>query len=106
MKRTIEPQELEELLRDNKDVVLIDVRRRADYEADKAMIPGAIWRDPEEKEHWSGDLPKDKDVVIYCVKGGSVSNSVLDYLRDKNVSARYVEGGIKAWQGAGGEVTG
>jgi hypothetical protein len=34
-----------------------------------------------------------------------VSNSVLDYLRDKNVSSRYVEGGIQAWQGAGGEVT-
>ncbi len=33
-----------------------------------------------------------------------MSNSVLDHLRDKNVSARYVEGGIKAWQGAGGEV--
>ncbi len=39
MKRTIEPQELKELLKDNEDVVLIDVRRRSDYEADKAMIP-------------------------------------------------------------------
>ena len=42
--------------------------------------------------------------MLYCVRGGSVSNSVLDNLRSKNIDARFIEGGIVAWKEAGGEV--
>jgi len=42
--------------------------------------------------------------VLYCVRGGSVSNSVLDNLRAKQINARFIEGGIVAWKEAGGTV--
>jgi len=39
------------------------------------------------------------------VRGGSVSNSVLDALRAQGLQARYIEGGLEGWKAAGGEVT-
>ena len=47
-------------------------------------------------------MPKDKEVVIYCARGGSISNSVLDHLLGQGVKTRYIEGGIEAWKAAGG----
>jgi len=105
MKTTITPDELKALVRENKELVILDVRRKADYEAEKHLIPGAVWRDPEQIESWSADIPKDREVALYCVKGGSASQSVADRLRRQNVKACYVAGGLKAWRESGGEVT-
>jgi rhodanese-related sulfurtransferase len=78
-------------------VCLLDVRRKADYEKSPAMIEGAVWRDPEKVEEWSKVLPKDQDVVIYCVKGGSVSQSVVAALQKSHPEVKFLEGGILGW---------
>ena len=101
MERTIKPQ----VLKANLDAVtLIDVRRKSDLDSDTSKLPGATWYDPEQIEAWGAQLPKDQEVVLYCVRGGSVSNSVLDSLLSKGINARFIEGGIVAWKEAGGEV--
>jgi rhodanese-related sulfurtransferase len=105
MSGTITPAELKNHLKDEKqDLVILDVRRKSDYEADPKIIPGAIWRDPENVDQWSREIPKDKDVAIYCVRGGSVSKSVASRLIQEKVQARILEGGITAWKELGGEV--
>ena len=101
MQRTIKPQDLQNTLN---SATILDVRRKTDLEADSSKLPGATWHDPEQIETWAAQLPKDQDVVLYCVRGGSVSNSVLDHLLAKGISARYIEGGIVAWKEAGGTV--
>lgn len=93
MERTIRPAELKQL----SNVVLVDVRREADFTSGPAMMNGALRKLPEAAEAWADTLPKEGDVVIYCARGGSVSNSVLDVLLEKGISARYLEGGIEAW---------
>jgi rhodanese-related sulfurtransferase len=103
MKPTLSPSELKKLL-DRNSVTLLDVRRKADYEAEPDLIPGAAWRDPEQVESWSRELPKDRPVVVYCVKGGAVSQSITATLTGKQVDARFVEGGLKAWKEAGGRL--
>ncbi len=103
MSRTINPQELKSLL-GNKDVKVIDVRRKDDYAADNSAIPGASWFDPANIDGWCDTMPKDKELVLYCVRGGAVSNSVVDTLQAKGVKARFIEGGISAWKEAGGSV--
>ena len=45
-----------------------------------------------------------QDIVLYCVRGGGVSNSVVDALQAKGLKARFIEGGIEGWKAAGGEV--
>jgi rhodanese-related sulfurtransferase len=101
MNPTLSPDELKKLLA-SKSVTLLDVRRKADYAAEPNLIPGAAWRDPEQVESWSRELPKDRPVVVYCVKGGAVSQSITATLTGKQVNARFVEGGLKAWKEAGG----
>ena len=101
MERSIKPQDLQFNL---KNVTIIDVRRKSDLDSDTSKLPGATWHDPEQIETWAGSLPKDKEVVLYCVRGGSVSNSVLDNLRGKGIQARFIEGGIVGWKEAGGAV--
>lgn len=62
--------ELKKSLNDGTNVCLIDVRRAADYENSPEMITGATWEDPEKVEDWSKKMPQDKELVVYCVKGG------------------------------------
>lgn len=98
MKSSISSEELKRLLEKNPDAaVVIDVRRKSDFEADKRYIPGAQWRDPEQVDIWSKTLPHDKAIVVYCVRGGSVSQSVSGKLLENQVQARYLEGGLAAW---------
>jgi rhodanese-related sulfurtransferase len=104
MSKSITATELGKLLQEKSDLVIVDVRRKSDYEADKEVIPGAVWQDPEQVEEWSKDLPEQKDVVIYCVRGGSVSQSVSKRLAEGKVNVSIIEGGIAAWKEAGGEI--
>lgn len=103
MSRTISTQDFK-AIQGNKDVTVIDVRRKEDYTADNSVIPGSTWFDPANIDNWCTTMPQDKDVVLYCVRGGGVSNSVVDTLQAKGVKARFIEGGIAAWKEAGGKV--
>ena len=98
MSRTITPQAFKEQIDKEKNILVLDVRRDADYQADREMIPGAVKRNPEQVEEWAQEIPKDKDVVVYCIRGGSVSNSVVDKLLAAGVSAHYIEGGWEAYK--------
>jgi len=101
MSRTISPNELKALV-DSQSVMLVDVRRQNDYDADRVKLPNAQWKNPEQMAEWSASLSKDMDIVIYCVRGGGVSNSVVDHLQGQGLKARFIEGGIEAWKAAGG----
>lgn len=98
MNRTITATELKQKLAKGDKPAIVDVRRKADFDADPQQIPGATWQDPERMQEWSKQLPRDREVVIYCARGGSVSNSVLDHLQQNKINARFVEGGIAAWK--------
>jgi uncharacterized protein len=97
MTKSINPPELRKRLTGVEAPSLIDVRRKTDYEAYPKKIAGAVWRDPEKIEDWVKDLPSDASAVVYCVKGGSVSQSVADRLQKEGREVEFLEGGLKAW---------
>ena len=103
MTATLQPGELDALLHTQpaRKVMLLDVRRRADYESDPGRIPGAEWRDPEQVAAWSAGLAPDRRLVVYCARGGSVSRSVAAALAEKGIAVEYLEGGIAAWKASG-----
>lgn len=101
MERTIKAETLKTELNGKH---LIDVRRKTDLDASSEQLPGAAWHDPEQLASWADTLPKERDIVLYCVRGGSVSNSVVDALQARGLNARFIEGGIEGWKAAGGEV--
>ena len=110
MERTITPDALKSMLAGEATPaalpVLLDVRRADDRAKEPAAIPGAVWHDPTAFEAWTSDLDPSREIVLYCVRGGSVSNSVLGALLAQGLKARYIGGGLEGWKAAGGAVTG
>ena len=101
----IKVKDLAEQLAATRDITLLDVRRKADFDQWPRKIKGARWFDPEAVAEWLDAVPRDRDVVVYCVKGGSVSQSVTEKLAGQGCRARFLEGGIKAWHEDGGAVS-
>lgn len=97
MADSITPQELKALLGGDETPGLFDVRRKSDFDAAPGKIPCATWHDPEQADAWIHDIPRDKPIIVYCVKGGSVSQSIASKLEQSNPDVRFLQGGIKAW---------
>lgn len=97
MAHPITAEELKNLLASYQNPAVFDVRRKSDYEAAPQTIGHAVWLDPEKADEWKDEIPRDRPVVVYCVKGGSVSQSIADRLQQSHPDVRFLEGGIKAW---------
>ncbi len=83
------------------DAILLDVRRAGMFEKAQTMIPNAWWHDPALVSHWAQDLRRDQAVVVYCIYGHEVGRTTAMRLCAAGVNARFLEGGIDAWQTAG-----
>ncbi|VAW81456.1 hypothetical protein MNBD_GAMMA12-874 [hydrothermal vent metagenome] len=100
--RSIKPEEF--ITKKDELVAVLDIRRDSDYEASEEIVPGATWKNPAAIDEWIETVPKEGQVVIYCVRGGGVSNSVVDRLQAEGFNAQFIEGGIEGLKGAGGTV--
>jgi superoxide dismutase, Fe-Mn family len=80
---------------------LVDVRRAAVFHAAPSCIAGAPWRDPSAVEAWALEAWGDRTLVVYCVHGHEVSRATAMRLQAKGVHARFLMGGMEAWQSMG-----
>lgn len=97
MEKNITTTEIADLLQTENKVTLLDVRRKEDYEKSPEGIGAAQWRDPAAVEQWVHTLSEQQEVVVYCVRGGSVSQSVQKQLAEAGIKAKYLEGGLEAY---------
>ncbi len=79
--------------------LVLDVRLAEDRQRD--ALPGAPWRDMKQVDIWAEDLPRDRDVVVYCLYGFWVSEDTAAALRAKGIKASVLDGGISAWRAMG-----
>lgn len=96
MEKTITTTELAGMLQAGGPVTLLDVRRKDDFDKAPQTIADAEWKNPAEIDLWLPTIPADQEVIVYCVRGGSVSQSVQQQMSDNGIKARYVEGGLEA----------
>lgn len=96
MEKSISATELVELIALGEDVILLDVRRKEDFDKAPETAGGALWKDPVEIDQWLPTIPEHRNVIVYCARGGSVSQSVQQRLADSCHTARFVEGGLDA----------
>lgn len=87
---------------DHPDIFLLDVREQSEYDAGhiagNTLIPTGSIADR------LAEIPKDKEVVIYC-HSGARSSRVFDFLTQQGyTNIHNMQGGIVAWQSAGFEV--
>ena len=81
---------------------LVDVRRQAAFEEDRAVIAGALRRLPEAVETWAAAIEPWRPVVVYCVRGHEVGQGACAALRARGLlDARYVAGGLEQWRAEG-----
>jgi superoxide dismutase, Fe-Mn family len=81
--------------------LLLDVRRAGVFERATTTLPGARWCDPATIGDWARTLEPGRELVVYCVYGHEVGRSTAMRLRAAGLNARYLRGGIDAWQSAG-----
>jgi membrane protein DedA with SNARE-associated domain len=62
----ITPEELYEKMAAREDLVVIDLRGSAEFEAEPSRVRGAIHMGPNELEERNIEIPRDRDVVLYC----------------------------------------
>lgn len=79
---------------DNHTYLLIDIREES--AAAYGVIPGAIHIPSEQLEKRKNELPKDKKLVVYCIKG-SISVDAADMLREEGYDAYSLLGGYYSY---------
>jgi membrane protein DedA with SNARE-associated domain len=62
----ITPEELKLKMEAGEDVVIVDLRHSMDFEADPETIPGAFRMEAGELEKRSEELPRDREVILFC----------------------------------------
>jgi len=62
----ITPKELMDKLRAGETISIVDLRQPMDIEAFPQMIPGSLRIAMEEIEERHAEIPRDRDVVLYC----------------------------------------
>jgi hypothetical protein len=62
----ITPEELMKMITEGDAIAVVDLRHELEVEADKVKLPGAIWMTFEEIETRHEEIPRDRDVILYC----------------------------------------
>jgi rhodanese-related sulfurtransferase len=99
----ISAAQAEALIKDKKDLQLIDVRTAGEYAeghlANSKLIP------LQELDQRFAELDKSKPVLLYCRSGHRSGNALKILIGKGFANAKHIEGGIIAWQAAGLPVT-
>jgi membrane protein DedA with SNARE-associated domain len=62
----ITPQELKQRLDAGEDIAIVDLRQDLDFEADPGLLPGALRMRADEIEARHGEIPRDRELILYC----------------------------------------
>jgi rhodanese-related sulfurtransferase len=81
-------------------MLIVDLRRRMDVDADPYAIPTALRLAADELEHRHHEIPRDQEVVLYCNCPNEVTAAEMTLrLRRKGISrVRPLAGGLNAWR--------
>ncbi len=86
------------------NVYILDVRLQRDYEDSEYTLPNSEWKDPLFIDKWIDTIPKNQKVVVYCVHGRSISESVTERLKSEGIDASFIESGIEGIRELGVDV--
>ena len=93
-------EELKRKLDAHEDIAVIDLRHPLDFLPQPYTIPGAFRIPAEELERRHNEIPRDRDVVLYCTcpNEASSANATLKLQRYGITRVRPLEGGFHAWR--------
>ena len=96
--KTISSPEAQQMIEDNKDALILDVRTAAEYES--GHIPNAVNLSNEDIQAGKVDSLKDKSqlIMVYC-RSGNRSRQAAQKLAELGYTNVVDFGGIQSWQG-------
>lgn len=94
-------EELKARLDAGEPLAVIDVRHAREVQVDPDMIPGAIHIALEDIDRRHHEIPRDREVILYCSCPNEVSSArtALRLKRNGIHQVRPLEGGLDAWRG-------
>jgi rhodanese-related sulfurtransferase len=97
----ISSQQLAEYLSEKEDIVLLDIRTEAEYEA--GHIQGAQWFPRGKLEYYIQERVKDANskIVLYCRTGGRSALATLTLKEMGYTDVVDLQGGFKEWVAGG-----
>ncbi len=92
--------ELYALQEAGESLVILDLRPLVDFDLDPSLIRGALHIPREEVEAREKEIPRDRDIVLYCSCPNEVTSArIALLLRGKGIlRVRPLLGGIDAWR--------
>ena len=60
------PQELKRRMDAGERVFVVDLRHQSEITADPRTLPGALWLTLEDLDARHGEIPRDRDVALFC----------------------------------------
>ncbi len=96
----ISVDELHQKLQAGEDPLILDLRSHSELEQNPSLIRGALHMTMDEVEHRQLEIPRDRDIVLYCSCPNEVSSArIALLLHHKGISrVRPLLGGIDAWR--------
>jgi rhodanese-related sulfurtransferase len=99
----ITPEELKQKLDAQEQVAIVDLRHALDFLPEPYTIPGAIRIPMDKLGDRIQEIPRDRDVVLYCTCPNEASSAMMAMrLRQLGVTrVRPLAGGYFAWRKLG-----
>jgi membrane protein DedA with SNARE-associated domain/rhodanese-related sulfurtransferase len=96
----ITADELKRMMDDGHEMMIVDLRQPLDIQADPYTIPGALPMAVEELEQRHHEIPRDRDVILYCACPNEATAARMALLLKKNgiTRVRPLAGGVEAWR--------
>ena len=95
----VSPEQVKQMLDENEDVIIIDVRTSAEFTGELGHIPGALLKPLQEIEEWQSEFTEQKkDRIIMVCRTGNRSGVATQYFLDREYKNVFnMTGGMKAW---------
>jgi rhodanese-related sulfurtransferase len=89
------------------DMIVVDVRDRGDFQAEPAIIPGALHMTVDELDRRHREIPRERDIVLYCTcPSEATSARAALLLRKRGIERiRPLAGGYHGWRDLGYPMT-
>jgi membrane protein DedA with SNARE-associated domain/rhodanese-related sulfurtransferase len=99
----MEPDELKQMLDTNQQVFIVDLRHPLDYLPDPRTLPGAVLLTPDKLVEHTDQIPRDRDVVLFCTcpSEATAAKMALTLRKIGVYRVRPLRGGFDEWKRLG-----
>jgi len=92
--------ELHQKVEAGESLMILDLRSDSELDQDPSLILGALHMSADEIEHSQGEIPRDRDIILYCSCPNEVSSARMALRLQKRGFSRVrpLLGGFDAWR--------